>query len=178
MGSGKNRFLPFSSGKNWFSPLLESTLPQDALKMVMVMVMVTVMVMVMVMVMVIVMVVIMVRDWQELVLAILKIILNMFQWWQEPSDNIFCFLSGKYQFLPFLSCKKWQEPWQEPCLNYMWDIEGRMICAVNGCNRKMQRLRSALQHIRHDHYGVPKMTKISDNVSPRNHQGVESVRNA
>ena len=60
----------------------------------------------------------MVREWQELVLAILKIILNMIRWWQEPSDNIFFFWSGKYQFLPFLPCKKWQEPWQEPCLNY------------------------------------------------------------
>ena len=42
----------------------------------------------------------------------------MLQWWQEPSDNLLSFLSGKYQYLPLFSCKKWQEPWQEPFLNY------------------------------------------------------------
>ena len=33
----------------------------------------------------------MVRDWRELILAILWITLNMRQWWQEPSDNFFIF---------------------------------------------------------------------------------------
>ena len=30
----------------------------------------------------------------------------------------FVFISGKYQFLPFSSRKKWQELWQEPSSNY------------------------------------------------------------
>ena len=60
--------------------------------------------------------------WQELVLAIFKVTPDMLQWWQEPSDNLLSFLSGKYQYLPLFSCKKWQEPWQEPFLNYPQDI--------------------------------------------------------
>ena len=116
MESGKNQFLPFSkrletvlrrvvmgSGKNQFLPLevLGSY-----------------------------------WEWQELVLATFSLICvsisigknwflpffkvtpDMLQWWQEPSDNLLSFLSGKYQYLPLFSCKKWQEPWQEPFLNY------------------------------------------------------------
>ena len=66
MGSGKNQFLPFPSGKNRFLPLSRC---QFKVVMIMVMVMITVMVMPLLMLMGMVM--IMVRDWRELILAIL-----------------------------------------------------------------------------------------------------------
>ena len=42
----------------------------------------------------------------------------MIQWWQEPSDNILCFFQWQVPVLAIFSRKKWQEPWQEPFLNY------------------------------------------------------------
>ena len=52
------------------------------------------------------------------------------------------------------------------------DIEGRLTCGVNGCDKKRKTLTSVLDHVRSEHDRVPKM-KMKDS-SGENHQNVAS----
>ena len=52
------------------------------------------------------------------------------------------------------------------------NIEGMVICAVNGCERKMQRLQTVLMHVRLDHDGGPLLdTRKKSTLKKRRKRG-------